>query len=247
MDKKLTLNFSLKAIVAVVIAFILGFALSWWSPWSKATGRTVTVTGESTLTAAPDEYIFTPYYQASASNRTEATTAVRNSGDKVVAKLKDLGVPEAKIKTDITAYDFSIKPIETETKDEFQATYSVTVTINNSDLAQKVFDYLLTTKSLGAVSPQVGFSDETQARLKSDARKAAVANARTQADEIAAELDQKITKAISVEEVTGFDVIPLYGVAEGRPAADSAVSNQTDFMPGEQDLVFTVKVVYGLR
>ena len=249
MDKKLTLNIGLTSVISVLLAFALGFALSWWSPWGGS-DRTVTVTGESTLAAEPDEYIFNPYYQATADNRTEATTAARDMGDKVVAKLKELGVDDSKIKTDITAYDFSVKPIDTaQTDNEFQATYSLTVTISNEELAQKVFDYLLTTKSLGAVSPQVGFSEDTRARLKSEARKAAVANARTQADEIAAELDQRITKAISVEEVTGFDVIPIYGygVAEDRAVTGSAGGSQTDIMPGEQDLVFTIKVIYGLR
>lgn len=250
MDKKITMSISPKKILGWFVIFGLGFALAWWSPWGGSSDRTVTVTGESTLAAEPDEYIFNPYYQATADNRTEATTAARDMGDKVVAKLKELGVPEAKIKTDITAYDFSVKPIDiAQSNNEFQATYSLTVTIGNEELAQKVFDYLLTTKSLGAVSPQVGFSDETRARLKSEARKAAVANARTQADEIAAELDQRITKAISVEEVTGFDVIPIYGygVAEGRDTVASSDGGQTDIMPGEQDLIFTVKVIYGLR
>lgn len=249
MDKKITMSVSPKKILSWLVIFGLGFALAWWSPWTSSKD-TVAVTGESTITAAPDEYIFSPYYQANADNRTEATTAARASGDVVVAKLKELGVDESKIKTDITAYDFSVKPIDiSEPSNEFQATYSLTVTIGNEELAQKVFDYLLTTKSLGAVSPQVGFSDETRGKLKSEARKAAVANARTQADEIAAEVERKITKVVSIEEITGFDVTPIYGygVAEGRDAVASSDGSQTDIMPGEQDLVFTVKVIYGLR
>lgn len=246
MDKKLTLNLSLKGVLAFVVAFVLGFSLSWWSPWSDSE-RSVSVNGEATLSAAPDEFVFTPYYQKTAATRTEATTAVRTLGDQVVAKIKELGVEESMIKTDISAYDFSIKP-EGQTTDEFQATYAVTVTLSDQELAQKVFDYLLTTESIGAVSPQTTFSDDTRARLKSEARKNAVNNARIQAEEIAGELNKKVGDALSVEEISGFDFDYPFAV-DGRDMASSpgGTETTTQILPGEQDLTFNVKVVFVLN
>lgn len=244
MNKKFTLSINFKLLLGLAVAFGLGFALAWWQPW-KQSQRTVTVTGESTVTAKPDEFIFNPYYTASAKDRTQATTAVRKTGDQVVAKLKSLGVAEGDIKTDISAYDFSIQP-EGGSSSKYEANYAVTITLDDEALAQSVFDYLLTTKALGSISPQVGFSDDTQANLKSEARKAAVGNARTQAEQIAGELGQSVGQAISVEEVSGFDVIPYYGGAEARPTED-LILTQTELLPGQQDLTFSVKVVFSLR
>lgn len=246
MNKKFTLSINFKVLLGLALFFGLGFGLAWWSPWSDS-GRTVTVTGESTITAQPDEFIFNPYYTASAKDRTQATTAVRKTGDQVVAKLKGLGVAEEDLKTDISAYDFSLRPEESQAS-KFEASYALTITLDNEELAQKVFDYLLTTKAQGTISPQVGFSNDTRTNLKSEARKAAVNNARVQADEIAAELGQTIAQAISIEEVSGFDVIPYYGGgAEGRPAADSLTLETSELLPGQQDLTFSVKVVFNLR
>jgi len=246
MNKKFTLSFNFKILLGWLVFFGLGFGLAWWSPWSDS-GRTVTVTGESTITAQPDEFVFNPYYTASAKDRTQATTAVRKTGDQVVSKLKALGVAEEDIKTDISAYDFSLRAEGGQSK-EFEASYALTITLDNEELAQQVFDYLLTTKAQGSISPQVNFSNDTRANLKSQARMAAVNNAQSQAEEIADELGQSVTKAISVEEVSGFDVIPYYGGgAEDRPAADSLLQETAELLPGQQDLTFSVKVTFGLR
>lgn len=244
MNKKFTLSINFKLLLGLLLTFGAGFALAWWSPWAPVK-RTVTVTGESTITAKPDEFIFNPYFTASAKDRTQANTSVRKTGDQVVAKLQELGVAEEDIKTDISAYDFSTLP-EGDKDAKYEANYALTITLDNEELAQKVFDYLVTTKALGSISPQVGFSDNTRANLKSEARKQAVGNAQGQADEIASELGQKITGATSVEEVSGFDVMPLYGGAEAR-TTDLSISQSSDLLPGQQDLTFSVKVVFGLR
>lgn len=244
MNKKFTLSINFKLLLGLALAFGLGFALAWWSPWT-ASQRTVTVTGESTITAKPDEFVFNPYFTASAKDRAAANTAVRKNCDQVVAKLQELGVAQEDIKTDITAYDFSTTP-EDDKDAKFEANCAVTITLDNEQLAQSVFDYLSSTKAQGSISPQVSFSNDTRANLKSEARKEAVGNARTQADEIAGELSQKVVGAVSVEEVAGFDVIPLYGGAEARPA-DLSLTQSSDFQPGQQELTFSVKVVFGLR
>jgi len=219
-----------------------------WQPWNGLSSRTIVVSGQASVKAAPDEFTFYPSYQASAITETAAITAVSKKGNKVVNKLISLGVEEKKITTSVNADRyFAVKDSSEDT--EPTATYSITATVDNKDLAQKVLDYLVTTSPIYGVSPQSNFATETRKDLEDSARKLALADAKERAEQTAEELGIKLGKVVEISEPNWGGVIPL-GVEE-RASTDSSGAPETVTSPklliGEQEVTYQITVTYKIR
>lgn len=233
---------SLSLLLIAAIAILLFI----WKPWAaELSDRVITVTGEATVKAEPDEYGFSPNYQFANKNKDEALAAITKKSDEVLAKLKELGVPDSKIKTNSSGYDYMMYP----TRDDGETTYTlnISVTVDNKDLAQKVQDYLLTTTPTGQVTPTYAFSDEKRKTLESEARDKATKEARTKADQSAKNLGFKVVKVKSVEDGSGFGgVVPL-GLESGGVAVPEDQASKLNIQPGENELYYSVTVVYYVR
>ncbi len=245
---KLNVSFDLRAVAAVLLAIIVAM-LVMWQPWSAANpdDRTISVTGETTLKAEPDEYVFYPSYQFKNADKDAALAALTKKSGEVVAELKKLGVANNKIKTNSGGYDF---PVSREPgADETAYTLSLTVTAADKKLAQKVQDYLVTTSPIGSVSPQAGFSITMRESLESRARDQATQDARSKADQSAKNLGFKVGKVKSVSDGTGFgDIMTLEGRGSAAsPAIAEDTKQQLTVQPGENEFTYSVTVVYFVR
>ena len=236
-------RFIIVLLLAVIVAMLL-----MWRPWSAtaADDRTVTVTGEAKLTAEPDEFVFTPTYQVKHTDKDVALSLIAKKSESIVTRLKELGVPDNKIKTNSSGHDGPVYYPE-RGSDESNYSLSSTVTVGARDLAQKVQDYLVTTEPTGAVSPQASFSDAKRKELESRARDEATKDARSKADQSARTLGFKISKVKSVQDGAGFDgPYPMPGRGEiGTQALDNR--SKLNVQPGENDLHYSVTVVYFVR
>jgi uncharacterized protein YggE len=227
---------------------LIGMLLYAWKPWQiGATGnqRTITITGEAKITAEPDKYTFRPEYDYKAASQQAALQAATVKANEVVAKLKSLGVPSSKIKTDSYGYDSYY--------DSSQQTYRtyLEVVVDKKDLAQKVQDYLLTTSPQGSVTPQAEFSDTKTHQLESEGRDKATKDARAKAEQSARNLDFKLGK------IKTFVDNPDNGfggyIAKGANSAASGLSagtNKADSLAiqqGENSITYQVKVTYFLK
>lgn len=240
---KLNFSINLKLIVGLLLA-VIAVMLFMWKPWQSTTGRTVEVTGEAKVTAKPDEFIFTPTYRFPSADKDAAVAELSKKSNSVVAGLKKLGVPESKIKTSTGEYDsIYIEPQRGEPAAETNFTTNLTVTVSGQALAQKVQDYLLTTSPTGSITPQPTFSDNLRKELESKARDEATKDARTKADQMAKNLGFSLSKIKSVSDNTGFGVYPL---AE-KNAATTDSSRSLTIHPGENELFFSVRVVFFIR
>jgi uncharacterized protein YggE len=249
-SSKAKLNISLDyRIICAVLAAALLLTLLAWKPWSaKSTSdRTVQVSGETTVKAAPDEFIFYPSYQVENADKQAALTELTKKSEDVVAKLKELGVPGSGIKTNTSGYDYPV--YLDDQKQTATYTLQLTVTLSDQKLAQKVQDYLVTTSPTGSVSPQFGFSDSKQKQLEGQARDAATKEARAKADQMGKNLGFKIGKVKSVSDGTGFSGGPIMPLeARGSmAAADDAKATSLAIQPGENELPYTVTVVYYIK
>ncbi|HSX32202.1 MAG TPA: SIMPL domain-containing protein [Candidatus Saccharimonadales bacterium] len=229
-------------LLAVVIMLFV------WKPWAttNTTARTIDVSGDATITAKPDEFVFNPSYEAKNTDKAAALTELSEKSEDITAKLKSLGVAESKIKSSTSGYDY---PVAYE-KESGTPTYTLqlTVTVGKSDLAQKVQDYLVTTQPLGGVSPQATFSEATRKKLESQARDNATKDARAKADQMAKNLGFRVGKVKAVQDGGGFgDVMPnaSRGMATTMIAEDSKAS--LEVQPGENDLDYSVNVTYYIR
>ncbi|MBI4034659.1 SIMPL domain-containing protein [Candidatus Saccharibacteria bacterium] len=230
-------------IIEVLLLISIGAIVWFWKPWAADTNRTVQVTGQATVEAEPDEYVFFPSYEFDNASNKAALAELTAKNAKVVAGLKKLGVEDSAIKTNADSYD---KGIYLPAKDAESSTYSLslTVTVSDQKLAQKVQDYLVTTTPTGQVSPQADFSDVKRQELESQARSQAEINARGKAEESAKNLGFSLGKVQTITDGTGFGIIPL---AERGLAADSATSSSLPVMPGENELTYSVTVTYYIK
>jgi uncharacterized protein len=232
--------------VAGALLIIIVVLLALWRPWqgTASEDQTIQVTGETTVTAVPDEFVFYPTYQFKASDNAAALTALAKKSDEVTAKLKELGVPENKIKTNSSGYGTSLMPTGGGS-DKTTYTLQLTVTVDNQELAQKVQDYLLTTEPTGSVSPQPTFSDTKQRELEAEARDKATVDARAKAEQSAKNLGFRLGKVKSVNDGDSYWTTPLGGRAASSDLATS--SNNLGLYPGENELPYSVTVIYYIR
>lgn len=235
-----TFALDLRWVIAALLLVIIGmFAL--WRPWVATGDRTIQVTGQTTIKATPDEFVFYPSYQFVNPDKAAALAALTKKSDTVVAKLKELGLTDSDIKTSSSGYDY---PLYIENSKDITYTLQVTVTVDNVELAQKVQDYLVTTEPTGAVSPQPTFSEAKRKELEATARDQATKEARAQADQMAKNLGFSVGAVKSVADGTQFGVSPAF--PEGGRATDLAQSSST-LQPGENELPYSVTVVYYIQ
>lgn len=244
--KRLQLSIDYRAIILVLLAVIAGMLII-WKPWNQTTDnsdRTIKVTGETTVKAEPDEFVFYPSYQFKNADKTAALADVTKKSDEITTKLKQLGVADNQIKTNTNGYEnYSYFRNDDNT---FTYSFQLTVTVNAKDLAQKVQDYLVTTTPSASVSPQANFSEAKRKQLESTARDQATKDARAKADQSAKNLGFKVGKVKSVEDGTGFDrIYPLNG--EATDTTKLASPTQLTIQPGQNDITYSVTVTYFVK
>ena len=214
--------------------------------------RTVTVSGEATVKATPDEYVFYPSYNFTNADKAAALKDLTAKSDEVTAGLKKLGVADSAIKTNSNGYEIPMYYSDSAAVSKTDATYSLqlTVTVGAKEMAQKVQDYLVSTSPSGGVSPQAGFSDAKRKELERTARDEATKDARSKADQQSKNLGFKVGRVQSVDDNGGFDggtYISGRGVNEMAVADSAAGNNSLGLQPGENELSYSLTVVYQIK
>lgn len=235
--------------VALVLSLVAVTVLAVKLNSGSGDTRTVTVTGDASLKATPDEYVFYPSYNFTNPDKDAALKELTAKSEEVTAGLKKAGVADSAIKTNSDGYDTPVY-LESQPIRKENATYTlqVTVTVDNKDLAQKVQDYLVSTSPTGGVSPQANFSDKKRKQLESQARDEATKDARSKADQQAKNLGFKVGKVQSVEDGNGFGGVRPFSTRGAEPAiAEDSSATQLTVQPGENELNYSVTVVYTIR
>lgn len=237
----LQLNVSWKIVSAILLVIIISM-LAFWMPWQGTTSddRTITVSGEATLQAEPDELTFSPYFEAASTD--ELTT----KAGEVTAKLKELGVEDKNIKTNASNYDkYYIMPTPDGGGSSLTLQFTITIT-NNKELSQKVQDYLVTQNPKGQVTPQAGFSDEKRKSLEDEASTKATTDAKAKAEKMAKELGGKLGKVKAVTPNTGFGVYPVSAEA-ARDTTSASNQGSLPIQAGENEFTYQVTVEFFLK
>lgn len=239
-----SISFDIRFIVVILLVVIAAMLLI-WKPWSNSVKaeRTVQVSGEAKISATPDEYVFYPSYSFTNASKQVALAQLTKKSSVIVVKLKSLGVADSGIKTNANGSSYPV--IYDQNTQDTSYTLSFTITVNSRELAQKVQDYLVTTSPEGTVSPQANFSDTKRKQLENQARDEATKDARAKAEQSARNLGFKIDKVKSVSDSTGFGILPL---ERGAISSDLAKGqSQLQVQPGENDLNYSVTVIYYIR
>ena len=233
--------------IAVALLVVIVAMLALWRPWqgAKTTDRTVEVSGQATLSAKPDEFVFYPSYQFTG-EKEAALEQLSKKNNEALAKLKELGVADKDIKTNAGSWSY---PIFKDSSDAAPVySLQITIAVASDELAQKVQDYLVASGAEGSISPQASFSDKKRKELEDKARDEASKDARSKAEKSALNLGFRIAAVKKVTDGSGFDsMYPLYDRATTTMDAASASSASLPVQPGENDLTYNVTVTYFIK
>lgn len=241
-----TISFNLWWFVGLLLLVIVGM-LALWRPWQgpSVSSRKVTVSGSSTIKAIPDEYVFSPSWEFKETDKAIALQDATAKSAAVVAELKKLGVADKDIKTNAGGWNGYYY----YNSDQNQHTYTLTITatVSNRDLAQKVQDYLVTTEPTGQISPYATFSETLQKKLEQQGRNEAMKDARAKADEMAESLGFKVGKVVTItdNEAAGFGY-PMLSQGSGLDAT-ATQSAELSVQPGQEEVSYTIQVVYSIN
>lgn len=229
-----------------LLALIMVVMLLVWRPWQggNVSQRTISVSGSAIIQASPDEYVFNPSWQFKGADKTAALGSVTEKSAMVLAELKKLGVADKDIKTNTGGWD-GYYYFDSE-QNQHVYMLNIAATVDNRELAQKLQDYLVTTEPTGQVSPQATFSNALQKKLEQQGRTEATKDARAKADEMAQNLGFTVGKVMTIkDEGQNGGVYPM--LAQGSAMDSSVKSTELAVQPGQNELNYTVQVVYAIR
>lgn len=243
----MTINISSSQVYKIVQTILLVAILSlslWSAPWNEDSSgiRKITVNGQSTIEAEPDEFVFYPYFQKTGTDKDVLKVELTETANKAVEKIKELGIEEKDIKLDASSYErwyFA-------EGEEGSLTVSLTIKTKEKEKAQEVQDYLLTLDVKGQISPSAQFSEAKKQELDKQAVESAIKDAREKADSQAKLLDSKLGKVIEIKQSQES----IFPIAYGRDAAleSGDVSTQSlPVLPGENKYTQTVTMVFELQ
>ncbi len=245
----MTININAKQIIKhvhlLLLVAILGLLL-WSKPWdtgSTTAERTITVTGESTIEATPDEFTFYPYFEESGTDQVALQASLTQKANDAVDQLKQLGVAEEKITLDASSYDNWYY----QAGEQGTLNVRLSIVVSDRDITQEVQDYLITLDVKGQISPQGTFSEALRKQLDTQAVEEASNDAKAKAQTQANLFNAELGKAITVTQ--GSDSI-FYGFRAGiEPAIaeDTSTSSSLPVLPGQNDYRQTVTVIYELK
>jgi uncharacterized protein YggE len=204
------------------------------APGDASTGG-ITVFGTGSANVTPDRASFSFGTVSQAATANAALTASSQSVARVVAALKKAGVAQADIQTS----EVSLSPQMNDNNNEivgYTASNTVTATIKKLGDAGDVVDAAVTAGANQVYGPNLLASD--QDAVYRNALKAAVAEARTKAETLAAASNSTLGKITAIVEGGAVTPMPM---AVGA-AKDSSVSIE----PGTQKIEATVSVTFAI-
>lgn len=249
-SSKLNLSVDLRLLCFVLLAIIIAMFLIWrpWQSTPTASSRTIEVNGQATVKSEPDEYVFYPTYTFTNASRQESVDAASAKSSEVIQKLKEIGLTDKQIKSNTNGYDNRYPGMPAPTQNEATYSLTITATATSREQAQKVQDYLSTTAPTGSVSPQASFSSAKRKQLENTARDQATRDARTKADQSAKNLGFTVHTVKSVNDGAGFNGgIPFIRTEQDAAASTRAAAPSLNVQPGENNLDYSVTVVYYIK
>ncbi|HEY4494464.1 MAG TPA: SIMPL domain-containing protein [Candidatus Paceibacterota bacterium] len=221
--------------------------------------NTITLSGHGEVSAVPD--IAGVYFTVESSKATQAASSdeVNTKTKKILDFLKSNGVAEKDIKTE--GYNSYPKysngepcplyyveggmmpPCRTESKIVgYTVSQSVSVKIRKVDDASKIIDGINKIGVSNMSGPNFTIDDEDA--LKAEARKKAIAEAKTKAEILADDLGVRLGRVTSFTE-SGNGIYPM--MYAGKATLDSAATPVPELPKGENTISSDVTITYEIR
>lgn len=234
---------ALIVINTLLLIGVLASVLLQWQPWDPAISantRKITVTGTASTEATPDQYQFSPSWTR------DTTAEITKLNNQIVTKLKEIGIKDAQIKNNASRYGSPEVYYSTPADGKQKTTLSITITVRDKDLAQKVQDYLVTTDPSGSITSYPSFSSQKQKELQVKLRTEATKDAKQKAEQTAEGLGTKVGKVIEISEVETGGLYPM-PIAISDSAGVSSAKDSISVQPGSDDYSYSVTVIFTLQ
>ena len=220
--------------LAIAVALLAGGADAATNDTSS--GDTVTVTGNGSVIAVPDQASFSFSVQTKAATASAALTKNGASTKAVISAVEGTGVPEANIQTE----QVSLDPVMSNDGNSIIG-YTASDTIDVSQLAIAkaggVVDAAVGAGATDVSGPSLELSDQDS--FYAQALKAAVANAKSKAQVLADAAGRNLGGVVTIVEGSAATPLPFaVGAAAKAPS--------TPIEAGTQEIDATVTVTYGL-
>lgn len=193
----------------------------------------ITVTGTASVSVVPDRATFWFGVQSEGRTASAALNANTTAINRVVAALRSAGIAAA----DLQTQQVSLSPRQDEDGEitGYVAANSVSAQIRDLDRTGAVVDAAVNAGANQVSGPQLTRAD--QATPYRNALRAAVADARAKAQQLAAASNVTLGPIVAVVEAGGAAPVPL----DQRSGAESA-----SVVPGTQEVQASVTVTFGL-
>jgi len=228
--------------VAVALVLALGrMPLPAASAQDTAPTYVLTVSGQATVNAVPDEAVITAGVVTNAKTAQDAAEANAEVMNRVVAAVRREGVSDDHIRTSgynltpVYNYDDKTNPPPVV---GFQASNNLSITVDDVSKAGAVLDAAIAAGATNAGG--ISFTIKDPEPLIQAALKQAVENARARADVLAKAAGVSIVGVRSIDSAINTPgPVPIYSVSAG-----AALKSPTPVIPGENTVTVNVTVVY---
>jgi uncharacterized protein YggE len=218
------------------------------TPVSSSGAATVTVNGTGSVTVAPDQASISIGVNVVQANLSEAQAAATSQMTAVIDALKAAGIDEKDIQTSnysvniIQNYDNNGFPADIT---GFQVNNQVNVTVKELDKLGEILDRAVAAGANSIYGINFIVSDSTAAA--SQARTAAIADAKAKAEEIAAATGTTLGRLVSVNETYSPSPLPVDFYGGGMGMAEDAARSSVPVQAGGSAVQVSVIVVYELE
>lgn len=197
---------------------------------------TVVVQGEGIVNVVPDQVLINSRIEHEGENAQEVKKRNDAVVNKVINYLKSQGIPEKNIKT---TYVNLNKNYNYNDKSYSYVAYQ-SITVKLEDL--RGYEFIMSGMLEAGLNRIDGieFMSSNIEVYKKEARKIAMQNARTKAEEYAAAINQEIGKAVNINEIEGNNFNPVYRSEMVKMQSDSG--EQETLSPGEMQITARVAV-----
>ena len=237
----------------VLCAAVIGSVTAQTPEPAESKEKLIHVSGTGKVTTTPDQAIILFSVETEHADVKTAQQQNAEKMDAVIKALKKAGIPEKDIRT--ASYNIipvtgeNNRPLSSETGATdlriqfYRVINTLEVTLNDVDRAGEIVDLAVENGANRVDRFAFTLSDEKQQQFRSQALTAAVAQARSDADAVAAALGKRI---IDVKEVNvGSSYIPLaYDSRFMSMEKAAGVAAPTPLEAGEIDVTATVSISY---
>lgn len=203
----------------------------------------INVNGEGKVKVAPDQVCISASVETKGNNAKEVKKQNDEKMDAVLKFIKKMNIPTADFKTKQVAlnpqYDYEKK------KTSYNATQTVEIIVKDLTKYDELMEGLVQ-QGINRID-KVSFESSKLAQYQSEARKLAIKDAKTKADEYVSVLGQKVGKAFTISDNSQvYHPQPMYAAMRMKESADAMGASNETLAIGEIEITANVSVSFVL-